>query len=304
MGERELEDVMIGFVDREYDVLVSTTIIESGLDIPNANTIIIMDADRLGLSQLYQLRGRVGRSNRMAYAYLVYRKDKVLSEIAEKRLRAIRESTEFEAGFHVAMRDLELRGAGNILGTEQSGHMLSIGYEMYCKLVEEVVNELQGKTVPDSGPKADTSIELSIPAYLPETYISDELTRLSVYKRIALIRNLQDRSDMLDELLDRFGDLPKEAENLLDVALIRSMASALGIGRIILQHKNLVFQFEAENVLSPEILSSLLDAFGPGLTIFGGVEPRLSILRRKEPVIAQTLDLLERMAAAPEKEND
>ena len=304
MGERELEDVMIGFVDREYDVLVSTTIIESGLDIPNANTIIIMDADRLGLSQLYQLRGRVGRSNRMAYAYLVYRKDKVLSEIAEKRLRAIREFTEFGAGFHVAMRDLELRGAGNILGTEQSGHMLSIGYEMYCKLVEEVVNELQGKTVPDSGPKADTSIELSIPAYLPETYISDELTRLSVYKRIALIRNLQDRSDMLDELLDRFGDLPKEAENLLDVALIRSMASALGIGRIILQHKNLVFQFEAENVLSPEILSSLLDAFGPGLTIFGGVEPRLSILRRKEPVIAQTLDLLERMAAAPEKEND
>jgi transcription-repair coupling factor (superfamily II helicase) len=139
----------------------------------------------------------------MAYAYLVYRKDKVLSEIAEKRLRAIREFTEFGAGFHVAMRDLELRGAGNILGTEQSGHMLSIGYEMYCKLVEEVVNELQGKTVPDSGPKADTSIELSIPAYLPETYISDELTRLSVYKRIALIRNLQDRSDMLDELLHR-----------------------------------------------------------------------------------------------------
>ncbi|HCU07644.1 MAG TPA: transcription-repair coupling factor, partial [Clostridiales bacterium] len=304
MGERELEDVMIGFVEREYDVLVSTTIIESGLDIPNANTVIIMDADHLGLSQLYQLRGRVGRSNRMAYAYLVYRKDKVLSEIAEKRLRAIREFTEFGAGFHVAMRDLELRGAGNILGTEQSGHMLSIGYEMYCKLVEEVVNELQGKAMPDSGPKADTSIELSIPAYLPETYISDELTRLSVYKRIALIRNRQDRSDMLDELMDRFGDLPKEAENLLDVALIRSMASAQGIGRIVLQHKKLVFLFEAENVLSPEIFAALLDAFGNDLTIFGGVEPRISVLRGKKPAIVQSLDILERMTTALEKEND
>lgn len=303
MGERELEDVMIGFVEREYDVLVSTTIIESGLDIPNANTIIIMDADRLGLSQLYQLRGRVGRSTRMAYAYLVYKKDKVLSEIAEKRLRAIREFTEFGAGFHVAMRDLELRGAGNILGTEQSGHMLTIGYEMYCKLVEEVVNELQGRPVSASGPKADTSIELSIPAYLPETYIADELTRLSVYKRIALIRDRRDRSDMLDELMDRFGDLPAEASNLLDVALIRSLASSLGVGRIVLQHKNLVLLFESENLLTPEVFAALLDSYGTALTIFGGVEPRISLVRGKGPAILQTLDILERMTGVFEKEN-
>ncbi len=303
MGERELEDVMIGYVEGAYDVLVSTTIIESGLDIPNANTIIILDADRLGLSQLYQLRGRVGRSSRLAYAYLVYRKDKVLSEIAEKRLRAIREFTEFGAGFHVAMRDLELRGAGNILGTEQSGHMLSIGYEMYCKLVEEVVSELQGRGTPESGPRADTSIELSVPAYLPETYIADELTRLSVYKRIALIRDHRDRSDMLDELTDRFGDLPKEAENLLDVARIRSMASSCGVGRIVLQHKKLVFLFEKENVLSPEVFALLLDTFGHGLTIYGGVEPRIAVERDKRSALIQTLDVLERMTESSAKEN-
>lgn len=302
MGERELEDVMIGFVERDYDVLVSTTIIESGLDIPNANTIIILDADRLGLSQLYQLRGRVGRSSRLAYAYLVYKKDKVLSEIAEKRLRAIREFTEFGAGFHVAMRDLELRGAGNILGTEQSGHMLSIGYELYCKMVEEVVSELQGRPAADEGLKADTSVELSVPAYLPETYIADELTRLSMYKRIALIRDPRDRSDMLDELTDRFGDPPKEAENLLDVAMIRSMASSLGIGRVVLQHKKLVFLFESENGLTPEIFGVLLDAYGPALTIYGGVEPRIALLRSRTSALLQAMDLLKRVTAVPGKE--
>ena len=156
MGERELEDVMMNFLEGEFNVLVATTIIESGLDIPNVNTMIILDADRFGLSQLYQLRGRVGRSNRMAYAYLVYKKDKVLSEVAEKRLRAIKEFTEFGAGFRVAMRDLELRGAGNILGVEQSGHMLSIGYELYCKLVEETVRELQGGEAVSEAPDAET----------------------------------------------------------------------------------------------------------------------------------------------------
>ncbi len=292
MGERGLEDVMMGFVEGEHDVLVSTTIIESGLDIPNVNTIIILDADHFGLSQLYQLRGRVGRSNRLAYAYLVYKKDKVLSEVAEKRLRAIREFTEFGAGFRVAMRDLELRGAGNILGIEQSGHMLSIGYELYCKMVEEVVRELKGEAEQKKALQADTSVELSIPAYLPERYIEDELTRLSMYKRIASMMNQEDKLEVIDELLDRFGDLPKEAENLLDIALIRSMASVLGVHKIVLQHKKLVVIFEKKNSLTPEALGVLLDDYGLRLTIFGGVEPRLSLSLEKLPVAQEALALL------------
>ena len=207
---------MMEFVSGETQILIATTIIESGLDIPNVNTMIILDADRFGLSQLYQLRGRVGRSNRMAYAYLMYKKDKVLSEIAEKRLRAIREFTEFGAGFRVAMRDLELRGAGNILGVEQSGHMLSIGYELYCKLVEEAVNELRGGPADEAPISADTEVNLLVSAFLPETYVADELTRLAMYKRISGVYDRQARLEVTDEhnaftpelflqLLDRFG---------------------------------------------------------------------------------------------------
>ncbi|MBQ1215082.1 MAG: transcription-repair coupling factor, partial [Firmicutes bacterium] len=183
MNERSLEDVMLSFVEGEYDVLLAATIIESGIDIPNANTMIVIDADRYGLSQLYQLRGRVGRSNRMAYAYLMYEKQKVLSEVAEKRLRAIREFTEFGAGFHIAMRDLEIRGAGNLLGTAQSGHMMMIGYELYCKLVEDAIRQLSGNV--ETMPQIETSIELDIPAFLPSFYISDELLKLQMYKKIA-----------------------------------------------------------------------------------------------------------------------
>ncbi|NCB41893.1 MAG: transcription-repair coupling factor [Clostridia bacterium] len=295
MGERNLENVMMDFVEGEYDILVSTTIIESGLDIPNVNTMIIMDADRLGLSQLYQLRGRVGRSTRLAYAYLVYKKDKVLSEVAEKRLRAIREFTEFGAGFRVAMRDLEIRGAGNILGVEQSGHMLSIGYELYCKLVEEVMSELKGEVEQKKVYNVETSVEISTPAYLPESYIADELTRLSMYKRIASIADASDKSEVLDELLDRFGDLPKEAENLLDISLIRFMASSFGINRVVLQQRKLVFLFEKENILTPEIFAVLLDEYGLRLTIFGGTEPRISLVLGKGWVTHEALMLLEKI---------
>lgn len=297
MGERNLEDVMMGFVEGAYDVLVSTTIIESGLDIPNVNTIIIMDADRLGLSQLYQLRGRVGRSNRLAYAYLVYKKDKVLSEVAEKRLRAIREFTEFGAGFRIAMRDLEIRGAGNILGMEQSGHMLSVGYELYCKLVEEVMSELKGEVEQKSISSIDTAVEISTTAYLPESYIADELTRLSLYKRIALITDEEEKSEIIDELLDRFGDLPKEAENLLDIALIRYLASQLGINKVVLQQKKLVFLFEKENSLTPEIFAVLMDEYGLRLTVYGGKEPRISLALSKAPVVKEAFSLLNQMTA-------
>ncbi len=286
MSERELEDIMMDFVDGQYDVLVATTIIESGLDIPNVNTLIVLDADKFGLSQLYQLRGRVGRSNRMAYAYFVYKKDKVLSETAEKRLRAIREFTEFGSGFRIAMRDLELRGAGNILGVEQSGHMISVGYELYCKLVEEAVRELTGGAGAEEQPlHADTTVELSVPAYLPEEYVADEITRLDLYKRISTIADEQDRRDMTDELLDRFGDLPVQADNLLDIAMIRNLASRCGASQVVLQHGKLVLVFEQRNTLTPERFAALLDRFGSRLTIYGGSEPRLSlsVSRRVKP---------------------
>ena len=301
MGERELEDVMMKFLEGEYNVLVATTIIESGLDIPNVNTMIIMDADRFGLSQLYQLRGRVGRSNRMAYAYLVYKKDKVLSEVAEKRLRAIREFTEFGAGFRVAMRDLELRGAGNILGVEQSGHMLSVGYELYCKLVEETVRELQGGAAEEAKHEADTSVELGIPAFLPESYVADELTRLSMYKRIAAITSEEDKFEVTDELLDRFGDLPKPAENLLDIAFIRYMASKCGISKVALQHRKLVLLFEEHNCLGPELFAALLDDYGMRLTIYGGVEPRVTLVLDKAPAAQEAEVILTTMLAFREE---
>ena len=301
MGERELEDVMMNFLEGEYNVLVATTIIESGLDIPNVNTMIILDADRFGLSQLYQLRGRVGRSNRMAYAYLVYKKDKVLSEVAEKRLRAIREFTEFGAGFRVAMRDLELRGAGNILGVEQSGHMLSIGYELYCKLVEETMQELQGGAPAEAQPEADTSVELGIPAFLPESYVADELTRLSMYKRIAAITSEEDKFEVTDELLDRFGDLPKPAENLLDIAFIRYMASRCGVSKVALQHRKLVLLFEEKNCLGPELFAALLDDYGMRLTIYGGVEPRIALVLDKAPAAQEAEVILTTMLAFREE---
>ncbi|MBR5730504.1 MAG: transcription-repair coupling factor, partial [Firmicutes bacterium] len=281
MGEKQLEDVMMDFTSGRFDVLVSTTIIESGLDIPNVNTLIVLDADRFGLSQLYQLRGRVGRSSRMAYAYLFYKKDKVLTEIAEKRLRAIKEFTEFGSGFRVAMRDLELRGAGNLLGVEQSGHMLSIGYELYCRLVEEAAAELKGRKPEEAPIKADTQVELGVSAFIPEKYISDELTRLAMYKKISSIASDEDRLEAESELIDRFGDPPAEAENLLDVALIRNLASSLGVSRVVRQLNKVLLEFEERNALKPEAFAALMDAFGPGITIYGGLSPRISLVMRK-----------------------
>ena len=271
MNEKHLEDVMIDFVNHESNVLVATTIIESGIDIPNVNTIIILDADRFGLSQLYQLRGRVGRSTRMSYAYLMYQKDKVLSELAEKRLRAIKEFTEFGAGFHIAMRDLEIRGAGNLLGTEQHGHMMSIGYELYCKLVDDAVRALSGEIVnPD---REETSIEIDIPAYIPDTYISDEILKLQMYKKIAAIRDNEDQEEILDELMDRFGELPQETMNLVNVSYIRAMAEKAGIIRVHEEAKKIVFNFHEKNQITPQIITKLSEAYGMGILIHGGVKP-------------------------------
>ena len=221
MREHQLEKIMYEFINGEIDVLVSTTIIETGLDISNVNTMIIHDADRLGLSQLYQLRGRVGRSNRMAYAFLLYRKDKLLKEVAEKRLSAIREFTDLGSGFKIAMRDLEIRGAGNLLGAEQHGHMEAVGYDLYCKMLNEAVKHLKGEMDEDT---FVTTMDLNVDAYIPDSYIPNEYQKLDIYKRIAAIENEEEKEDMMEELIDRFGDIPKKVEKLLDVASLKAMA--------------------------------------------------------------------------------
>ena len=221
MRENKLENIMLDFINGEIDVLVTTTIIETGLDISNANTMIIHNADQLGLAQMYQLRGRVGRSNRMAYAFLLYQRDKLLREVAEKRLAAIREFTDLGSGFKIAMRDLEIRGAGNLLGAEQHGHMEAVGYDLYCKMLNEAVKHLKGE-LPDED--YATTIDLNVDAFIPATYVPNEYQKLDIYKRIAGIENEEEMDDMLEELVDRFGDVPKKVQQLLHIALLKALA--------------------------------------------------------------------------------
>ena len=221
MREHKLESIMLDFINGEIDVLVSTTIIETGLDISNANTMIIHDADQLGLSQMYQLRGRVGRSNRMAYAFLMYRRDKLLREVAEKRLAAIREFTDLGSGFKIAMRDLEIRGAGNLLGAEQHGHMEAVGYDLYCKMLNEAVKHLKGELEEEP---YTTTVDLNVDAFIPASYIPNEYQKLDIYKRIASIENEEEMDDMLEELIDRFGDVPRKVQQLLHIALLKALA--------------------------------------------------------------------------------
>ena len=229
MHEQELERIMYDFVNGDIDVLVSTTIIETGMDIPNVNTMIVHDSDKLGLAQLYQLRGRVGRSNRTSYAFLMYRRDKMLKEVAEKRLEAIREFTDFGSGYRIAMKDLEIRGAGNLLGARQSGHMASVGYDMYCKLLAEAIRVRKGEEV---APDFETQIDLDVDAYIPDDYIMNEMQKLDIYKRIANITDDAGYKDMQDELIDRFGAVPECADNLLRIALLKAAAKTLGIDEI------------------------------------------------------------------------
>jgi transcription-repair coupling factor (superfamily II helicase) len=239
MDERQLEDIMYSFIKGEYDVLVCTTIIESGLDMPNVNTIIVEDADRMGLAQLYQLRGRVGRSNRLAYAYITYKKDKVVSEVAEKRLQAIKEFTELGSGFKIAMRDMEIRGAGNLLGSEQHGHMESVGYDMYCRLLDEAVSELKGE--PPRREEAEITIDLNVSAYIDDSYIGVESRKIEMYKKIAAIRDEQDVLDIEDELADRYGEMPEPVRNLVSIAYIKALSQSLGF--VTVSEKNDTVQF-------------------------------------------------------------
>ena len=229
MKESELESIMYDFISARIDILVSTTIIETGLDISNVNTIIISDADKMGLSQLYQLRGRVGRTGRTAYAFLMYRRGQILREVAEKRLAAIREFTDLGSGYRIAMRDLEIRGAGSILGRVQHGHMQAVGYDLYCKLLEGAVRRAKGEA-----PKEEkiVTVNLLADAYLPDNYIVNEEQKLEIYKKIAAIDSSDDAEDLRGELLDRFGELPQPARNLLRVALLRSVAAKLDIREI------------------------------------------------------------------------
>lgn len=285
MAPAKLEKIIMDFAEGEYNVFVSTTIIESGMDIPNVNTMIVLDADRFGLAQLYQLRGRVGRSDRVAYAYLMYRRDKVLSEIAEKRLKAIREFTEFGSGFRIAMKDLELRGAGNLLGTEQSGHMLSIGYELYCKMLEEAVNEAKGiERLPEA---EETAFSLPVPAIISSRYIENEVLRLQMYKKIAMIENDEDEAEVVDELIDRFGDIPKDTMNLIRISKIRAMAGKLGVTEILQQGYMIIFRLWENIKLSRGTMAALAEAYGEKMMINGGREPFIRLtINREEPLSA------------------
>ncbi len=240
MREHALEDVMLDFYEGKFDVLLCTTIIEAGLDVPRANTLIVCDADRFGLAQLYQLRGRVGRSNRLAYAYLTVNPSKVLTEAADKRLAAIREFTEFGSGFRVAMRDLEIRGAGNLLGSEQSGFMASVGYDLYVKMIEESVRELRGDVNLED---IETRVDLKIDAYLPQEYISNDLLRVEMYKKIASIRNRDSRNDLIDELIDRFGDPNRPVMNLIEAAHLKALCGRLGIDYVTMRGDELMLRF-------------------------------------------------------------
>lgn len=274
MSENQLEDTMLSFIEKKYDVLVCTTIIESGLDIPNANTIIVVDGDKMGLSQLYQLRGRVGRSNRIAYAYITYEKNKILTEIAEKRLQAIKEFTEFGSGFKVAMRDLEIRGAGNLLGAEQHGHMAAIGYDLYCKLLEESINKKKG--IPQKV-KKEITIDLPVDAYIPNWYISKENVRIQIYKKMVAIETMEDFYDIQEEIEDRFGDLPIGVNNLLKVSYIKALAQRIKIYNINMKNNNVYLYFEKEDFITMEIIGELVKIYGKRIIINASEQPYISL---------------------------
>lgn len=285
MSERELENVMYSFVNGDIDVLVSTTIIETGLDISNVNTMIIHDSDRYGLSQLYQLRGRIGRSNRTAYAFLMYRKNVMLKETAEKRLSAIREYTDLGSGFKIAMRDLELRGAGNLLGAQQHGHMNAVGYDLYCKMLNEAVKEAKGiRTMEDF----ETSVDLNVDAYIPDSYISNEFQKLDIYKRIAGIETQQDYDDMLEELLDRFGEPGKAVLNLLAIAKLKAIAHQGYVTEIKQTGKTVRFTLYEKARLNTEGFPALMQKYRRGLQFKNEQEPKFILEPQGNLILALT----------------
>lgn len=290
MKEDELEDIMYDMVNGQTDVLVCTTIIETGLDIPNANTIIIENADRMGLSQLYQLRGRVGRSNRAAYAYFTYQRDKSLSDVAQKRLRAIKEFTEFGSGFKIAMRDLEIRGAGDILGAQQHGHMDLVGYDMYCKILKESVDTQRGIIPVDD---VVISIDLDVSAYIAENYIRNSNQRVDIYKKIAAVENEDDKYEIEDELIDRYGDIPKATQNLLDISYMKSLAKTAGIKEISQNELRVKLEFSMGQ-LDAKLVLDLSQRFAKKVWVFAGEKPCIGLkLENKKDTLKNITFLLQ-----------
>ncbi len=287
MKEHELERIMYDFINGDIDVLVSTTIIETGLDISNVNTMIIHDSDNMGLAQLYQLRGRVGRSNRVAYAFLMYKRDKLLKEIAEKRLQAIREFTELGSGFKIAMRDLEIRGAGNLLGEKQSGHMEAVGYDLYCKMLNEAVKKKKGIPIKE---EYSVSVDMNIDAFIPETYIVNELQKIDVYKRIAGIESEQEQEDMLEELTDRFGTVPKSVKNLLDIAYLRVLAKEVFVTEIKGEGRAVKFSVYEHAAYENERIPELINRYNGMLSLKVTAKPYfLYQMRKGETINAETM---------------
>lgn len=273
MSGKELEEIMERFVAGEINVLVCTTILESGIDIPNANTIIVENADRLGLAQLYQIRGRVGRSNAQAYAYITYRKDKMLSEVADKRLKTIKEFTEFGSGFKIAMRDLEIRGAGSLLGEIQHGHMEQVGYDTYCNLLDEVVKNMQGIEVEE---ERDIQIDLNVSCYISDTYIEVTAQKIEMYQNIALAKTEEDIADVIDEATDRYGTMPKEVENLIEIARIKMLCKEKNIFKITQRMNNIVFYFDPK-LFNMDVVDTLVKEYKDNLRFSAGTEPYITL---------------------------
>ncbi len=288
MNERELEKTMFAFVNGDIDVLVSTTIVETGLDIPNVNTIIIDEADKLGLSQLYQLRGRVGRSNRTAYAFLMYKRDKMLKEVAEKRLAAIKEFTELGSGFKISMRDLEIRGAGNLLGAKQHGHMEAVGYDLYCKMLNEAVKRLKGEKVERD--EYETNIDLPVDGFIPASYITNEFQKLDVYKRIADIESKEEQTDMMDELIDRFGEPPKSVCNLLDIALLKVKAHEAFITSITKKPNGVRIVMYPQAEVATEKIPELVGKFGRNMRFVPEAVPYFVYIPKENEELLGQLD--------------
>ena len=274
MTEKELETEMIAFMNKEYDVLVCTTIIETGIDISNVNTMIVHNADKMGLSQLYQLRGRVGRANRIAYAYFIYTKDKILTEVAEKRLKALKDFTELGSGFKIAMRDLEIRGAGNMMGSSQHGHMASIGYDLYCRMLEDTIKLIKGEI---ENEPIETSVDIKVDAFIPSSYITDEIQKIEVYKKIAAIENINDFMEIKSELEDRYSSIPDSVYNLMDIAYIKSICKGLYIEDIKETAKELRFKFVKGYKGFEDIYSVLLNQYKDDVILYFGETPSFAI---------------------------
>ena len=291
MTGAEIEDIMEDFVEGNTNVLVCTTILESGIDIPNANTIIVENADRMGLAQLYQIRGRVGRSERQGYAYITYKKDKMLAEEADKRLKAIKEFTEFGSGFKIAMRDLEIRGAGSLIGEIQHGHLEEVGYDTYCRLLDEVLKEEQGIEVK---PEINIQIDLNITSYIPDSYISDSNQKIEIYQDIALCKNEKDIQDIIDELIDRFGDIPHEVETLIEISRIKQLARESGIEKIANKRNSIVFTYN-NDLFDNSKINKVVKKYGNKVSFSPGIKPVITLKineNSEENILLETKNFL------------